>query len=56
MSVPTGSVVTAVYVTSDSKDQVLDFYKSKFGSDANSLRFLRRHDRQRSTRANRSLS
>jgi hypothetical protein len=34
MSMPTGSVVTAVYVTSDSKDQVLAFYKSKFGSDA----------------------
>lgn len=28
------SVVTAVFLTSDSKDQVLAFYKNKFGSDA----------------------
>jgi hypothetical protein len=34
MSLPTGSMVSAVYVTSDSKDQVLGFYKSRFGSDA----------------------
>ena len=34
MTLPTGSMVTAIYVTSDSKDQVLAFYKSKFGSDA----------------------
>jgi len=34
MTTPSGSMVTAVYVTSDSKDQVLSFYKSKFGSDA----------------------
>lgn len=34
MDLPTGSMVTAVYVTSDSKDKVLDFYKSKFGSAA----------------------
>lgn len=34
MSLPTGSMVSAVYVTSDSKDQVLAFYKDKFGSDA----------------------
>lgn len=34
MTLPTGSMVTAVYVTGDSKDQVLAFYKSKFGSDA----------------------
>jgi len=31
MTLPTGSMVTAVYVTSDSIDQVLSFYKSKFG-------------------------
>jgi hypothetical protein len=35
MNVAGNSVVTAVYVTSDSKQQVLDFYKSKLGSDAN---------------------
>jgi hypothetical protein len=34
MSLPTGSMVSAVYVTSDSKDKVLAFYKSRFGSDA----------------------
>jgi len=34
MSLPTGSMITAVYVTSDSKDQVVSFYKNKFGSDA----------------------
>jgi hypothetical protein len=34
MSLPTGSVVTAVYLTGDTKDQVLAFYKEKFGSDA----------------------
>ncbi len=34
MTLPTGSMITAVYVTSDSKDEVLGFYKSKFGSDA----------------------
>jgi hypothetical protein len=34
MTLPTGSMVTAVYVTSDSIDQVLSFYKSKFGSSA----------------------
>lgn len=33
MTLPTGSMVSAVYVTPDSKDQVLSFYKSKFGSD-----------------------
>ena len=34
MSTPSGSWITAIYVTSDSKDQVLNFYKSKFGSDS----------------------
>jgi hypothetical protein len=34
MSLPTGSMVTGVFTTTDSKDQVVAFYKSKFGSDA----------------------
>jgi zinc-ribbon domain len=34
MDMPNGSMVTGVFVTSDSKDQVLDFYKSRFGSGA----------------------
>ena len=34
MSLPTGSMVTAVYDTGDTKDQVLAFYKERFGSDA----------------------
>jgi ribosomal protein L40E len=34
MSLPTGSMVTAIYVTSDSKDQVVAFYKSKLGDGA----------------------
>jgi len=34
MSLPTGSIVSGIFVTSDSKDQVLSFYKGKFGSDA----------------------
>jgi len=34
MTLPTGSMVTGVFATGDSKDQVLAFYKSKFGSDA----------------------
>jgi hypothetical protein len=34
MDLPTGSMVTGIFVTSDSKDQVLDFYKSRFGSGA----------------------
>ncbi len=34
MSLPTGSVVAATFLTSDSKGQVVDFYKSKFGSQA----------------------
>jgi hypothetical protein len=39
MSMPTGSSVTAIFTTSDSKDQVLGFYKGKFGSDATVLDF-----------------
>jgi hypothetical protein len=34
MTLPTGSMVTGVFLTGDSKDQVLTFYKGKFGSDA----------------------
>ncbi|MGP8173466.1 MAG: zinc-ribbon domain-containing protein [Terracidiphilus sp.] len=34
MSLPNGSWVTAVYLTSDSKDQVIAFYKSRLGSQA----------------------
>ena len=32
MDLPTGSMVTGVYLTSDSKDHVVDYYKGKFGS------------------------
>lgn len=35
LSLAGSSVVTATFVTSDSKDQVVAFYKSKLGSDAN---------------------
>jgi zinc-ribbon domain len=31
MDLPTGSMITGVFTTSDSKEQVLSFYKSKFG-------------------------
>jgi hypothetical protein len=31
---PDGTMVTGVYLTSDSKQQVIDFYKAKFGSGA----------------------
>ena len=34
MSLPSGSMVAGNFVTSDSKDQVVAFYKSKFGSQA----------------------
>jgi hypothetical protein len=34
MSLPTGSLVTGIFMTTDSKDQVVAFYKSKFGGDA----------------------
>jgi hypothetical protein len=37
MESPTGSMVTGVFVTSDSKDQVVAFYKSKFGSGASTF-------------------
>ena len=34
LTLPTGSSVTAVFVTPDSKDQVVSYYKDKFGSQA----------------------
>jgi hypothetical protein len=34
MTVPTGTMVTAVYLTGDTKDQVQAFYKERFGSEA----------------------
>lgn len=34
MNLPSGSIVSGIFVTPDSKDQVLSFYKGKFGSDA----------------------
>lgn len=34
MDLPTGSMVSSAYSTTDSKDQVIAFYKSKFGSEA----------------------
>jgi zinc-ribbon domain len=34
MNLPSGSVVSGVFTTSDSKNQVLTFYKNKFGSEA----------------------
>jgi len=37
MTMPTGSSVTAIFLTSDSKDQVVGFYKGRLGSDATSL-------------------
>lgn len=34
MNLPTGSMVTGIFVTTDSKDAVRDFYKAKLGADA----------------------
>jgi hypothetical protein len=34
MDLPTGSMVTGVFITSDSKEQVVEYYRSKFGSGA----------------------
>jgi len=34
MSTPSGSWVTGIFLTSDSKDQVVNYYKSKFGADS----------------------
>jgi hypothetical protein len=33
MTLPTGSWITAIYVTPDSKDQVVSFYKARLGSE-----------------------
>jgi hypothetical protein len=38
MTLPTGTMVSAVYLTSDSKEQVIGYYKNKFGS-ANTTAF-----------------
>jgi len=37
MTLPSGSMVSAVYVTSDSKDQVVAFYKNRFGANGSSF-------------------
>jgi len=37
MSLPTGTMVSAAYVTSDSKDQVLAFYKSKLSGNVSTF-------------------
>jgi hypothetical protein len=34
MTLPTGSVITAIYTTTDSKDQVVNYYKDKLGSQS----------------------
>jgi hypothetical protein len=34
VTLPTGSIATCAFLTSDSKQQVVDFYKAKFGSQA----------------------
>ena len=34
MTLPTGSVITAIYTTTDSKDQVVSYYKSKLGGES----------------------
>jgi hypothetical protein len=34
MNLPSGSITSGVFVTSDSKEQVVSFYKQKLGSDA----------------------
>jgi hypothetical protein len=39
MNIAGSSVVTATFLTSDSKEKVVDFYKSKLGSDATSMDF-----------------
>ncbi len=37
MDMPDGSIVTGVFATSDSKDQVVAFYKAKFGSAGSTI-------------------
>jgi hypothetical protein len=39
MDTPNGSMISAIYVTQDSKEQVLAFYKDKFGSGVTSMDF-----------------
>ena len=34
MTLPSGTMVTGIFLTPDSKDHVVDFYKSKFGGEA----------------------
>jgi hypothetical protein len=34
MTLPDGTMVTGVFLTSDSKQQVIDFYKGKLGGNA----------------------
>lgn len=34
MKLPTGSIISGIFTTSDSKDDVVSFYKQKLGSDA----------------------
>jgi len=56
MTMPTGPVVSASYLTSDSKDKVAAFYKDKLGSQATSMDFggssmvtLKKGDREQIT-------
>jgi len=37
MDLPTGSMTTGIFVTSDSKDQVISFYKAKLGADSSAM-------------------
>jgi hypothetical protein len=37
LTLPTGSMIAATYVTSDSKDQVVSYYKDKLGSQATTM-------------------
>ncbi|MGO9339390.1 MAG: hypothetical protein ACLPY1_17980 [Terracidiphilus sp.] len=39
MSMPSGSVISASFLSSDAKEKVVDFYKSKLGSDATTMDF-----------------
>ena len=39
MNLPSGSMISATYLTPDSKDKVMDFYKTRFGSQATSMDF-----------------
>jgi hypothetical protein len=37
LNTPNGSWVTGIFLTSDSKDQVVDFYKNRLGSEASTM-------------------